>query len=439
MHSLYSGCDRRRILKRGGVILALTSVQVKFGETSIILSYNDATGRYEGKAAFVPPGSSIDTAPLIADGCTIIPLGTSANEPGGYYEAELEIANDSGETASSSGADMASLRQVVRETTAPVITLVSPAPGFLQTQTPTFIFEAVDEEGGSGVDPSTFSLSGASVEAIDGGYRFTWNTTWQDGQHTVTASVADYDGNVSSVSGAYTVDTVPPELYIGLPYMRHVVDDDKILIAGNAYDVTAPDITVTVNGSTVPVTSTRFEKEVPLSVGENTIPITVTDGAGNVTTGSVYVIRLVTDREEIDVSKIKALIQKPVDDWTEAEIAWFNDEIRRGAYNSDDLNRVGIAVGFLSTELERRGYFADTEPKTDWAGADAPKTSKMERYIADVEAVRTAQGLPMPEIPSTMRKIDTEKANQIEAALVAVDAMFPKYAAWSSGEISCGE
>lgn len=404
--------------------MALTTVRARLGDTWVTLTYNESTGRYEG---------------------TLTPQATSIHQPGGYYSVEVEAVNDAGETASISGEQLPSLRLVVRETTAPVLTLVSPAPGYLTTGEPVFVFEATDEAGGSGVDPETFSLAGAAAEEIPGGYRFTWSPPggWADGAHTVTASVQDHDGNESTVSGSYTVDTVPPELLIRQPYMRHVVDDESVTVAGEVWDVTAPAVTVTVAGEAVPVAGGRFEAEVALAIGENRIPVIAADGAGNQVAAEVYMIRLVTDRTQADADKILDLCTRWYANWTEEERAWWaSTPCRRGSYDALDLNRVGVAVDWLAGELRRRGYIAAARPKTDWTEADAPVQSQMTAYLANVETVRSAQGLYMPEIPWSMDELGgkqgVEKANDIERALVAVDAVFPYYTAWTAGEVTCG-
>ena len=95
--------------------MALTQVRARIGTEWVTLTYNDATGRYEG---------------------TLTPPGTSIHQPGGYYSVEVEATNDSGDTASISGTQLASLRLVVQETTAPVVTLVFPAQGYLTTSAP---------------------------------------------------------------------------------------------------------------------------------------------------------------------------------------------------------------------------------------------------------------------------------------------------------------
>ena len=403
--------------------MALTTVRAKLGDTWVTLAYNPATDRYEG---------------------ALTPSETSIHQPGGYYAVEVDVSNDTGQKASISGVQLPSLRLVVRETTAPALRLVSPAPGYLTTQTPTIIFQALDEAAGSGVDPESFSISAPGTvtrAAVSGGYRFSWTPAapWADGAHAVTASVRDYDGNESTVSGAYTVDTVPPELYIETPCQRHIVDDETVPLAGEFWDVTAPPVTVTIGGKPVPVDGRRFKTVVPLEIGENKIAITAIDGAGNRTRREVYLIRLVTDRTQADAEKVLDLCTRGYDGWTAEERSWWASVLcLRGSYDHRDLNRVGTAVNWLAGELRRRGYVADAHLKTDWADTDSPVQSQMTAYLSGVEAVRMAQGLYIPEIPGTVSGLTLDGANAIERALVEADAMIPHYTAWTAGEITCG-
>ena len=409
--------------------MALKTMRAKLGDRWVALAYNAATGRYEG--ALTPPGTSI-------------------HQPGGYFAVEVQASNETGQTASITGAQLPALRLVVRETAAPALALVSPPPGYLNTGTPTLIFETVDEEGGSGVNPESFAVSaepaagggGSSTwEEIPGGYRFSWSPPgkWADGPHAVTASVRDYDGNGSTISAAYIVDTVPPELLIRQPYQRHLVDDAHIIVAGEVWDLTAPPVTVTIGGEPVPVDRGRFKTVVPLEIGENKITITAVDGAGNRTRREVYLIRLVTDRTQADAEKVLDLCTRGYDGWTAEERSWWASVLcLRGSYDHRDLNRVGTAVNWLAGELRRRGYVADAHLKTDWADTDSPVQSQMTAYLSGVEAVRMAQGLYIPEIPGTVSGLTLDGANAIERALVEADAMIPHYTAWTAGEITCG-
>lgn len=424
--------------------MALTQVRAKIGEDWLTLTLNEATGRYEAQT----------TA-----------QGTSVHQPGGYWPGEAEATNAGGETATATAANMSGLRFVVREETAPTLILISPAPGYLQTNAPVFVWEATDEAGGSGVDSDSFSLDGATAVAIEGGYRFTWTAAWPDGPHTVTASVSDYDGNETTISGAYLVDTVPPELYLTKPYQRHVTDAESVFVAGVVSDVTSGIKAVTVGGEAVwppaggvgetilsqaaPASSfakgvlpaaagtESFSAVVPLAVGENTIPVVVTDGAGNQTTGSVYMIRLITDRTQADADYLQTLIAKAWDDFTDGEKAYW-DGVVRGGYNDEDYNRVGKAVEVLTAELVRRGYAPGTSPKTDWTEGDAPTEDDLDTYLGNVTKIRAAQPIDAPPVPPDWEDPTVEEANDIEKILVETDKLFPHYFAWTAGELTAG-
>lgn len=400
--------------------MAITQVRAKLDGQWVTLTYNPATGRYEGKHEF---------------------QNTSFHELGGYFSIPVDATNDAGETTSEDGSTLKSLRQVVRETTAPNLTLISPAPGYLTTHDPVFVFEATDEEDGSGVAPDSFSPAGADVESIPGGYRFTWTPPepWPDGRCTLTASVSDYDGNVSAVSGAWVVDTTPPELRLKAPYMRHVVDTESILVSGTSWD--ANGVEVLVNG--LPAGGETFSANVLLEVGENYIQVTARDPAGWEVSEMLYVIRLITDRTAADVDALKAIQRRSVNTWSEADFEQFQRRKLRGVYTAEALNRVGIAVRFLAGELKKRGYAPKVSPKDDWSRGDERITrTPDEDYCRNVQVIRDAQGLDWLSgiaIPETLRSLTQDGANRLEQVLVETDAVFPNYAAWSSGEITCGE
>lgn len=114
--------------------MAITKVRVNLEGVWTTLTYNSSTARWEGN---------------------ITPAGTSIHQPGGYFSLTAEATNSNGQTDTLTGSQIQSLRLVVRETTAPVVTLISPAQGWLTTNTPRFVFEASDEAGGSGIDTSS--------------------------------------------------------------------------------------------------------------------------------------------------------------------------------------------------------------------------------------------------------------------------------------------
>lgn len=398
--------------------MALTQVRAKLGNTWTTLALNTATGRYEG---MIPAGS------------------TSVHQPGGYWPVTVEVKNSAGATDTLGGDRFPSLRLVVRENTAPALSLISPAPGWLTTGLPVIVAEAVDETGGSGVNPNTFSPSGGTLETIPGGYRYTWRPPggWADGPHTVTLSVKDYEGNTASISAAYQVDTVPPRAFIQLADNRHVVDAESAEVSVEATDSGAGVEWVSI-GDTV-ITQPPYHAVTPLRVGENTIRVTVRDRAGLETSQDIYMIRLITDRTAADVDTLVNMYRRGMENWAAAELNWFNQCAAKGAYNYTDLNRVGAAVAYLSQELVNLGYAIHTAPKTDWTRADAPTRTQMAGYLQNVAAVTDTSQIHLSDpLPETMRQLTVDRANHIEKALVEVDNFLSRYFAWPSGSIQCG-
>lgn len=134
---------------------------------------------------------------------------------------------------------------------------------------------------------------------------------------------------------------------------------------------------------------------------------------------------LVTDRQERDLQRLLDIISKPIDQWTPTELEWFNTAIVKGAYNADDLNRVGNAIQYIADELTGLGYAVDVSPKTDWEGRDKPTSVQMAQYLQDLNNIRSALVLPddAPVVPGSMGQLTYEEANDIERILIAVDEM----------------
>lgn len=380
-----------------------------------------------------------------------IPAGeTSADQPGGWYNVTVEAANDAGETVSIDGEALSSLRLVVKDLTAPTVTLVSPPQGYVTTQTPEIVADLTDDS--SGIDISTLAVtidgepeSSVSTAAITGGYRATITPTLADGLHTVEISVTDNDGNAGTLALLYTVDTTPPVLAVW--DHRLVVDDESVLIRGIAQDSAGASVTASAGGwtgETAPDADGAWRLSVPLAVGVNEITVTATDGAGLTSTWTGTVIRLITDRVKADLDALNAILRRfAAGTQTEADWTALNAPNQRGAYNDSDLNRVGAAIALLTESLNGQGYHLSTSPKTDWAEADIPTATPMGTYLADVTAIFQARLVQQPYItlPASMAGLTLAGANNIEWALVSVDAVTPvvKKSYIYSGEAFAGE
>jgi hypothetical protein len=112
---------------------------------------------------------------------------------------------------------------------------------------------------------------------------------------------------------------------------------------------------------------------------------------------------LITDRTELDVINGTA----------------------KGEYDYTDLNRVGEALAYIGARLTAAGYAVDIAPKTDWTIEGIPSAEQMQRYVADVAAIRAALTVrpATPPTPPDMDYLIASEANDIERILVEVDAL----------------
>ena len=214
----------------------------------------------------------------------------------------MEATDTAGTQATASGTTMEGLRLVVKETVAPVITIVSPSNGARVTNSNQPVtFTVVDEAGGSGVDLDSVvvkldnvAVSAGEVthSAVTNGYSFTYTpaSPMGDGSHTVTVDASDNDGNAAAQkSTTFTVDTVAPSLNVTSPTEGLVTNNASITVTGTTNDVTSSPVTVSITlndadqGAVTVESSGAFSKSITLASGANVIVVTSTDQAGKST------------------------------------------------------------------------------------------------------------------------------------------------------------
>ena len=262
--------------------MAISQVRAQVNGMWHTLTYNGQTGAYEAQIQ--------------------APAATSYNQPGGYYNVTVEATNTAGSVTQASGADLPGLQLVVKETVAPVITMVSPTSGaYVTNASVPVIFTVTDEAGGSGVDPDTLAVtldsspvssSEITYQAITNGYQFTYTPAsgLSNASHTVTVNISDHDGNAATEkSVTFTVDTVKPVLNVTSPADNLLTNNASLTVAGTTNDATSSPVTVTIvlnnqdQGAVTVESSGAFSKQVTLTEGTNTLVITATDTAGNAT------------------------------------------------------------------------------------------------------------------------------------------------------------
>lgn len=259
--------------------MAIKTVKATINGQTYDLTLNSASGKWE--ATITAPGK------------------TSYNLAGGYYNVSVEATNEAGTEGSADASTVDGLKLVVKETVAPVITIVSPTAGaYVANSKQPVVFNITDETGGSGVDISTLvvkqdgtAVAAANIThtAIANGYSVTYtpSAALRDGSHTVTINCKDHDGNAAAEkSTTYTVDTVPPTLNVTSPADGLITAASSVTVAGTTNDATSSPVVITIslNGTdqgAIPVgTGGTFSKVVTLKKGSNTIIVKAKDAAG---------------------------------------------------------------------------------------------------------------------------------------------------------------
>lgn len=288
--------------------MAIKTVKATINGQTYDLTLNSASGKWE--ATITAPGK------------------TSYNLAGGYYNVSVEATNEAGTKGSADASTVDGLKLVVKETVAPVITIVSPTAGaYVANSKQPVVFNITDETGGSGVDISTLvvkqdgtAVAAANIThtAITNGYSVTYtpSSALSDGSHTVTINCKDHDGNAAEEkSTTYTVDTVPPTLNVTSPADGLITAASSVTVAGTTNDATSSPVVITIslNGTdqgTVPVgTGGTFSKVVTLKEGSNTIIVKAKDAAGKESS----VTRTVTLDTSVPKIKAATITPNPVD------------------------------------------------------------------------------------------------------------------------------
>lgn len=268
--------------------MAIQTVRANVNGNWYNLTYNDSNGAWE--ATITAPGS------------------TSFNQPGGYYNVQVEATNTAGTQVTADGSTIPGLQFVVKETVAPVITIISPASGaYVTNNLQPVVFTITDEAGGSGVDLDSVvvKIDGVTAQAstitnvpITNGYSFTYtpDTPMGDGSHTVTVDATDNDGNAATQQETtFTVDTIAPALNVTSPANGSITNTATAVVTGTTNDATSSPVTVSIllngadQGAVTVESNGSFSKTITLAEGSNTIAVTSTDQAGKSTTVTITV------------------------------------------------------------------------------------------------------------------------------------------------------
>jgi parallel beta-helix repeat protein len=169
---------------------------------------------------------------------------------------------------------------VIRDTTAPVITLTSPEDNSLTNKTMVTVAGRVNDITGRTL------VNGAEVPVAPDG-TFSTQVPIDEGINTVKVESSDAVWNTATLTVHVERDSSAPALIVSEPGDGFATNASSVTLKGN----TDSDAVLTVNGKPVPVSGERFSTTVSLEEGDNFIDVAAMDPAGNVRLVEIRVVR----------------------------------------------------------------------------------------------------------------------------------------------------
>lgn len=138
---------------------------------------------------------------------------------------------------------------------------------------------------------------------------------------------------------------------------------------------------------------------------------------------------LITDRTAADVAEVKDLHER-ANAGDSAAAYQLKTESLKGAYNAQDLNRVGTACAYLYALITDLGYAVDgyTALRTDWAIVNVPTEAEMTTYLSTVAALKAVFSAAQ-SVPASMNALTYDGANNIEKLFLEIDNIMKRLSA----------
>lgn len=317
-------------------------------------------------------GSGIDPASASAsiDGqesaCTITQDGDiytitvqTQNLSEGTHSIAVNIKDNDGNEA----ATLAAVYFV--DTIAPVISLVSPAEGYITTNQPDIVFAASDS--GSGVDMNTLTVSvddvvqTAGISAAGGTITFTPPAALGEGAYSINVALQDKAGNAEELTIDYYVDTIAPSLELIFPLSGYNVTSNQPEIVAMASDsgsgLDTDSLEVWIDGArqtagiSISEGQIAFTPEEPLVDGEHNVILLISDRAGNTAQ--------LNETFTVDTTAPELSITKPDDGRVIVDV----ETVIVAGYVSDLTSPpVRVVVGGVEIEADENGFFIYEAP-----------------------------------------------------------------------------
>ncbi|EMZ9750703.1 non-fimbrial adhesin SiiE [Salmonella enterica] len=317
--------------------------------------------------------------------------------PDGSYNITVTVEDKAGNTATSKPLP------VVIDTTAEIesVTLVtdsgdSDVDNITKVDKPQFSIVTADDITHVRVKIDNAANWIELTKGGDGRWIFNVGSALPDGQHTLLVDVTDIAGNVAQETLQFTIDTTLREPTIVLDPTHDTGDDTNdnltrinkpVFIIGNV-DNDVSHIVVHIDGRDYTIENTggnlTFTPDQPLSDGQHTISVTVTDIAGNTKTSAELKIEIDT---QVQIDSVTLTTDSGVNDHdnvTNATRPSFEiatpDDVTSVLVSFDGVNRTPIsknAAGqweFTAGSALPDGHYTLHVQATDRAGNTANST-----------------------------------------------------------------
>lgn len=272
---------------------ATTSVTVKIDKTPPAVS-----------VASPPNGSSISLSTVaiglngsVSDGLSGVSSVTCNGSPGAISGSNFtctvlltqgpnSISVQATDVAGNSSASALALTYAP----APQIAITSPANLSITNLSPSTVVGTVSDPN------ATITVNG--IRAPQSGGSFAIPVPLVEGLNVLTAVATNAGGVVSTATVQVTLDTTPPHITVDSPLDGATTTAAAVTVTGLANDivigtVNAQDVQVTVNGLSAQVANRTYAAvDVPLTLGKNIIQAIARDHAGNSSSTSIAVTRV---------------------------------------------------------------------------------------------------------------------------------------------------
>jgi phage replication-related protein YjqB (UPF0714/DUF867 family) len=235
---------------------------------------------------------------------------------GNGTHAITATATDGAGNKTTSSAVSVTVKNDTPDTTAPTVTITSPANGAVLAKTVTIAATATDDVGVTSVQ---VLVNGQAIGTdASSPYAVSWDTTSRpNGTYSITAIATDAAGN-SKTSAAVSVtvknaDTTAPTVVVTSPVAGAVLSGTVALIANATDDVGIASVRLLVNGNAVGAAGTSSPFNVSwdtTAVANGTYAITAvaSDAAGNSTTSAAVNVTV----RNVDSSAPTVAVTSPV-------------------------------------------------------------------------------------------------------------------------------